>query len=76
MYEDKKIIDLISCSLNLIVRELLNYELEDADYILKISTKETLLLDFSKIDYLYNEDYIQAKLFLEKNKNNIKINII
>lgn len=68
MYEDKKIIDLISCSLNLIVRELLNYELEDADYILKISTKETLLLDFSKIDYLYNEDYIQAKLFLEKIK--------
>lgn len=66
--EDKNIIDMISGSLNLIGRELSNYELEGADYILKISTKETSLLDFSKIDYLYNEGYIQAKSFLEKIK--------
>ena len=66
--EDKNIIDMISGSLNLMGRELSNYELEGADYILKISTKETSLLDFSKIDYLYNEGYIQAKSFLEKIK--------
>lgn len=65
---DKNIIDMISGSLNLMGRELSNYELEGADYILKISTKETSLLDFSKIDYLYNEGYIQAKSFLEKIK--------
>lgn len=66
--EDKSIIDMISGSLNLMGRELSNYELEGADYILKIRTKETSLLDFSKIDYLYNQGYIQAKSFLEKIK--------
>ena len=42
--------------------ELSNYELEGADYLLKINTKEKIgLLDTSKIDYLYQLGYETAK---------------
>lgn len=38
-------------------RELSNYELYGADYLLKIKTKEVSLLDSSEINYLYNQGY-------------------
>lgn len=65
--KDKNIIDSITGSINLMGQELSNYELEGADYILKIKTKEVSLLDFEEIDYLYNEGYIQMKNFLLSN---------
>ena len=64
--KDKNIIDSISGSIGLMGRELSNYELEGADYVLKIHTNEVSLLDTSQIDYLYNQGYYQAKQYLEK----------
>ena len=55
--KDKNIIDAISGALNLMGRELSNYELYGADYLLKIKTKEVSLLDSSEINYLYNQGY-------------------
>ena len=66
--KDKNIIDAISGALNLMGRELSNYELYGADYLLKIKTKEVSLLDSSEINYLYNQGYYQMKKYLEKNK--------
>ena len=72
--KDKNIIDTISGSIGLMGRELSNYELEGADYVLKICTDEISLLDSSKIDYLYEQGYYQTKSYLEnwKCKENIK----
>lgn len=64
--KDKNIIDVISGAINLMGRELSNYELYGADYLLKIKTKEISLLDASEIDYLYNQGYYQMKKYLEK----------
>ena len=73
--KDKNIIDSISGAMNLISRELSNYELNGADYVLKIKTKEISLLDFKEIEYLYNLGYNKTKEYLEKYLlNNIKIN--
>ena len=63
--KDKNIIDTISGSIGLMGRELSNYELEGADYVLKICTDEISLLDASKIDYLYEQGYYQTKSYLE-----------
>lgn len=71
--KDKNIIDIISRSLNLIGRELNNYELIGADYLLEIKTKNVSLLDHTKIDYLYNEGYYQMKKYLNKIKKINKI---
>jgi len=58
----KNIIDVVSGSIGLLCHELSNYELEGADYLLKIKTKEKIgLLDVSKIDYLYELGYETAK---------------
>lgn len=46
-------------------RELANYELIGADYILKIKTKEVSLLDSTEINYLYQQGYYQAKKYLK-----------
>lgn len=62
---EKNIIDSISGAINLLERELSNYELEGADYILKIKTQEVSLLDSSKIKYLYNQGYWQTKKYLK-----------
>lgn len=55
------IIDSISNSIEILCHELSNYELEGADYLLKIKTKDISLLDKSKIKYLYQLGYIEAK---------------
>ena len=41
--------------------ELSNYELEGADYLLKIHTEDVSLLDASKMEYLYKRGYEEAK---------------
>lgn len=53
--------DVISGSMELLCRELSNYELNGADYLLKIKTKNIQLLDKTKLDYLYNLGYIETK---------------
>lgn len=53
--------DVISSSMELLCRELSNYELNGADYLLKIKTKNIQLLDKTKLDYLYNLGYIETK---------------
>ena len=70
--KNKNIIDSISGAMNLMGRELSNYELNGADYILKIKTKEISLLDFKEIEYLYNLGYNKTKKYLEKYLINIK----
>lgn len=52
-------------------RELSNYELDGADNVLTIKTKEVSLLDFKEINYLYNQGYLQTKKFLKTKKYNI-----
>lgn len=53
--------DVISGSMELLCRELSNYELDGADYLIKIKTKNIQLLDKTKLDYLYNLGYIETK---------------
>lgn len=64
--------DVISGSMELLCRELSNYELNGADYLLKIKTKNIKLLDKTKMDYLYNLGYIETKGKINEIKNNIK----
>lgn len=66
------IIDSISNSIEILCHELSNYELEGADYLLKIKTKDISLLDKSKIKYLYQLGYIEAKGKIKEIKKLIK----
>lgn len=66
------IIDSISNSIEILCHELSNYELEGADYLLKIKTKDISLLDKSKIKYLYKLGYIEAKGKINEIKKLIK----
>lgn len=66
------IIDNISNSIEILCHELSNYELEGADYLLKIKTKDISLLDKSKIKYLYQLGYIEAKGKISEIKKLIK----
>lgn len=60
------IIEVASRAINLLCIELSNYELEGADYLLKINSKKVGLLDMSKIDYLYNIGYNEMKKRIRK----------
>ena len=42
-------------------QELSNYELEGADYLLKVTTVNTPLLDTSKMDHFYQRGYEETK---------------
>lgn len=59
--EKINIFDSISGFIEILCHELSNYELEGADYLLKIKTKDISLLDKTKIKYLYQLGYIEAK---------------
>ena len=63
----KNLIDVADRSIQLLCRELSNYELNDADYILKLKSKKVSLLDMSQIDELYEIGYKQTKEKLDKN---------
>lgn len=60
------VIEVVDNSLEILSHELLNYEIEGADYLLKIKTKDISLLDMKKIDELYEIGYQTAKKFLNK----------
>lgn len=66
------IFDSISGSIELLCHELSNYELEGADYLLRIKTKNISLLDKSKIKYLYQLGYIETKGKIKEIKKLIK----
>lgn len=59
------ILEIITKSINLLSHELSLYEQIGSDYILKINTMDTSLLDFSKIDFLYNLGYSNMNTFLK-----------
>lgn len=59
--QEINIIDIVTKSIDILCHELLTYELEGADYLIKIKTKDIHLLDKSKLDYLYNLGYIETK---------------
>ncbi|MGN1269325.1 MAG: patatin-like phospholipase family protein [Clostridia bacterium] len=59
--KEKNMIDVIHSSIEMMGQELSNYELEGADYILKIETMNVGLLDTSKIDYFYQIGYKETK---------------
>ena len=53
----KNILDVVGNSLDILTHELLNYEIEGADYLLKIKIKDISLLDMGKIDELFEIGY-------------------
>lgn len=67
----KNIIDVVSSSFDILCHELSNYELNGADYLLKIKTKNISLLDMNKIDELYELGYKITKNNLFKLKKEI-----
>ena len=67
----KNVIEIVSNSMDILSHELANYELQGADYLLKIKTKNISLLDMDKIDELYEIGYKTAKNNINYIKNNI-----
>lgn len=63
---DKNLIEVAGRAINLLGRELSNYEMEGADFILKIKSDKVGLLDMSKIDELYQLGYHQTEEFVNK----------
>lgn len=71
--KDINFIDILFKGINILEHELANYELEGADYLIKIRTKNIHLLDKNKMNYLYNLGYIEAKAKIKEIKNEITI---
>lgn len=70
----KNILEVASNSLGILCHEISNYDLEGADYLLKIKTEKIQLLDYKKIDELYLKGYEQTKNKIKEIKN--KLNLI
>ena len=70
---EKDLIEVASRSISLLCRELSNYELNGADYIIKIRSEKIGLLDMSKIDELYELGYEQVKKDI--NRIRVKLNL-
>lgn len=75
--DDKKccsnIIEVVTNSIGILCHELSIYELEGADYLLKIKTPKVSLLDTSQIDKLYEIGYQKAKKEMIKIKKELII---
>lgn len=67
------IIEVGDRAIQLICRELSNYEEQGSDYLLKILSKDISLLDFNKIDELYMLGYMTTKKEINKIKNILEI---
>ncbi len=61
----------ISESINLLSHELSIYEEYGSDYIVKIDTKNTSLLDHKQIDFLYNTGYSTMKKIIKENAHKL-----
>ena len=68
----KNLIEVAVRAINLICHELSNYEMEDADYNLKLKSNKVGLLDMSKIDELYYLGYNNTKQKINEIKNKLK----
>ena len=62
---NKNIIEVASRSINLLCRELSNYELNGSDYNIIIKSGKIGLLEMSKIDELYELGYQETKKYLK-----------
>mgnify|MGYP004637181329 CR=1 FL=1 len=58
--------------MDILCHELANYELEGADYLIKITTKDIHLLDTKKMNYLYQLGYIETKGKMKEIKKRIE----
>lgn len=67
--KDVNMIDCIIKAMEIQSHELYNYEVDGLEYILKIKTDLTSLLEIEKIDELYKEGYKQTKRNMEKIKS-------
>lgn len=65
------LIDVAFRSFELMGKELSKYELNGAEYLIKINSKKVSLLDMNKIDEFYELGYNEARKVL--NENNIKL---
>ena len=63
---DRNLVEVAGRSISLLCHELSNYEMEGADYILKIKSDKIGLLDMKKIDELYKLGYEQVKKSMNK----------
>lgn len=63
---NKNIIEVASRSINLLCRELSNYELNGSDYNIIIKSGKIGLLEMSKIDELYELGYQETKKYLKR----------
>ena len=63
---DNNLVEIAGRSIGLLSRELSNYEMEGADYVLKIKSNKVGLLDMKKIDELYELGYEQMKKSINK----------
>lgn len=63
---DKNLVEVAGRSISLLCRELSNYEMEGADYVLRIKSDKVGLLDMKKIDELYHLGYEQTKKHINK----------
>lgn len=68
----KNVIEVVSNSLDIMRHELYNYEINGADYLLKIKTKDISLLDMEKIEQLFEIGYKTTKLKIKEIKKIIK----
>lgn len=66
----KNLVDVAFRSFELMEKELSKYELNGADYLIKIKSKKVSLLDMSKIDEFYELGYNETKKIL---KNDIRL---
>lgn len=62
------IMDVVTKSIDLLCHELSNYELEGAENLIKIKTKNIHLLDKKKMDFLYELGYKETKKFIKRSK--------
>lgn len=60
----KNIVDIVAGSIDILCHELSNYEIDGAEYILRLKTKDISLLDCSKIDELYELGYKEGKKYI------------
>ena len=67
----KDIIEVVNNSIDILEHELLNYEINGSDYLLKIKTKNISLLDIKKIDELFNLGYKETKFKIKKIKKEL-----
>lgn len=66
------VIEVVGNSLDILSHELLNYEIEGVDYLLKIKTKNISLLDKTKINELFEMGYKTTKAKIKEIKKLIQ----